>query len=174
MQQLSDATLAGMTNSCNLVKHLFAAEIRRLDGMLIELGKSNDRAIDGQPSAGFMYKGDYFLRADYKNPPAHGERKVLVPDLWDQMGKYQEETSKLLMDIHKINQMTFRLVKGCNTAQDIRDALPECLVNVSAEMRQLPRTNQEGWTILGDERAVRQFEKVKPLMEFYSATSLMY
>ena len=161
-------------NSSPLVKELFAAEIRRLDRMLDELGQSNDRLTDGQPSAGFMYRGDFYKRASYKNPTQHGERKPLVKQLWTGMEKYQAEKGKLMMDIYKINQMVFRLVKGCTTEQDIRDALPECLVNISPFLRQLSRTNEEGWTLIGEERAIRQFKAVKPLMEFYSATSMLY
>lgn len=171
---LQGSVLDGLTNSMKVVKLLFEGEIRRLDCLMEELVQSNDRLLTVQPSAGFMFLGKFYKRSTAKVAPMHGERHMLHPTLLEPMQEYLQATSKFMMDAHKINQMCYRLVKNLSTSQDIRDALPECLIGLSDEAMQLPRTREAAFTIIGDERATRQYEAVLPLIEFYAATRLLF
>ncbi|QDH83947.1 hypothetical protein Axy10_046 [Achromobacter phage vB_AxyP_19-32_Axy10] len=172
--QLTEASLVAKTNSCALVKELFKAELRRLDGLLEEIALANDR-IKGIPfTAGFLFNGEFYKRNTARNTPGRGEKVDLDYSLTDQMLSFCKETALLLNDIQMINQMVFRLVKGCETNQDVRDALPECLAGFSEAMRALPRTREAGYTLEGDERAQRQYAKILPRMEFYSVMGLIY
>lgn len=172
--QLTGSMLDTLTNSMGIIRILFEGEERRLSKLLEELTASNDRLLKVGASTGFMFNGDFYKRNTKAKPPMHGERHALHETLWEPMMQYLQETSKLVLDINKINQMCHRLVKGCVTLNDLRDTLPECLVALTPELANLQRTRPEGWTLQGDERAMRQYGQVKPLIEFYSATRLMY
>lgn len=172
--QLTGSVLDNLTNSMPIVHMLFDGEKRRFAKMMEELTSSNDRLLNVGASTGFMFNGDFYKRNTKAVAPMHGERHALHADLHEPMMKYLQETAKLMLDINKINQMCFRLIKGCTSTQDIRDALPDCLISLSNEVMAFSRTRPEAWTLEGDERAQRQYQLVRPLIEFYSATRLMY
>lgn len=166
--------ISNLTNSMAIVHMLFEGEIRRMSRSIEELVKANDRLLNIPPSVGFLFNGDYYVRNADVNLPAFGERHPLHEDLWDQMQTYHLEMSKLMLNIDLVNQMCHRLVKDCVTTQDLRDALPDCLISLSPEAMKLTRTRPEAFTLEDDEREKRQYAKVKPLIEFYSATRMMY
>lgn len=66
------------------------------------------------------------------------------------------------------------MLAPCTGWQDIRDTLPDFLVDTLAETKALSRTQKEGFTIQGDARALRKFEKLKEKLALYRAGRLMY
>lgn len=172
--QLKGSILNNLTNAMGIVQLLFEGDSRRMDKALEELVSANDRLNNTPPSAGFMFNGEFYMRANATKAPMHGERRVLHEDLWDQMMEYLKDVAALIMDVHMINQMTHRLVGKCQTEQDLRDALPDSMVMLSDTLNALPRTRPVAYTLEGDERAQRQFAKVKPLMDTYAATRLLF
>ena len=72
--------------------------------------------------------------------------------------------------------MVFRLVQGCTTRQDIRDVLPECLVAQDKDMglQTFERTRPPAYTLDNDKRAMKQYEKILPIIEYYSGTHLLF
>lgn len=173
--QLGEDTIAKLTNSSDVVKHLFNPELRRLDNMLLDIIKQNEECLILRDTAGFLYQGNFYKRKGWQ-APAFGERHPLHESLFKTMQFYQEQTSKLLMEVHMINQMVFRLVQGCLDRQDVRDALPECIVvqDKHMELNKYPRTRPVAYTLDGDKRAMAQFQKVLPAMEYYAGTHLLY
>lgn len=174
MTQLQGSILDNLTNAMGIIKLLFDGEIRRLTKMLDEIVTSNDRIRQSAPSAGFLFNGKFHKRSNASRAPLAGERQTLDEQLWDQMAEYLRDTAAIMIDIQMVNQMAHRLVGPCQTMQDLRDALPDCLVALSDEIQALERTRPEAFTIAEDERGMRQFQKIKPLMEMYSGTRLLY
>lgn len=78
------------------------------------------------------------------------------------MREYLEQAGKLLLEVHMVNQMVFRLVQGCKTYQDVRDALPECLIAMDKQghLKSLQRTRKAAFTLDNDAMALRQYEKI--------------
>lgn len=58
----------------------------------------------------------------------------------------------------------------------MRDALPECLVaqDQSGRYKGLERTREAAWTLAGDKRALEQYEKILPSIEYYAAAHLIF
>lgn len=176
MAQMGTKTISDIANSSDIVKHLFLAELKRLDNLLNEIIDKNDRIHGIDISAGFMHQGEYYQRSNASRPPSYGGRLSLNPDLWAEMDKYLSASSRLLMEVHLVNQMVYRLVRGCMTYQDVRDALPECLVvqDQTGRYKGLERTRPAAWTIVGDPMAVNQYRKILPSIEYYAAAHLIF
>lgn len=176
MPQIGSQTIGQIANSSEIVKHLFLAELVRLDGVLNSIIDKNDRIHGIDVSAGFMHQGEFYQRSNATRQPTAGEELMLNPDLWSVMDKYLKAGSRLIMEVHLINQAVYRLVRGCMSVQDVRDALPECLVaqDQTGKYKGLPRTREAAWTLVGDAMAMSQYEKVLPSIEYYAATHLIF
>lgn len=176
MPQVGTTTINQIANSSEIVKHLFFAELTRLDGVLNGIIDKNDRTHGIDVSAGFMYQGEFYQRTNASRAPTAGERLALNPDLWSAMDKYLKAASKLIMEMHVVNQTVYRLVRGCMSYQDVRDALPECLVvqDQTGKYKELPRTREAAWTLKGDAMALSQYEKVLTAIEYYAAAHLIF
>jgi len=176
MEQIGTTTINQIANSSNIVKHLFIAELARLDNVLNGIIDLNDKINGIAISAGFLYQGEFYQRSNASQTPTWGERITLNPDLWGKMDGYLKSASRLIMEVHVINQTVYRLVRGCLTYQDVRDALPECLVvqDQSGNYKSLPRTREAAWTLKGDAMAIKQYEKILPSIEYYAAAHLIF
>lgn len=176
MPQLGSTIIGQVANSSEVIKHLFLAELVRLDGVLNNIIDKNDRIHGIDVSAGFMHQGEYYQRSNAKRAPTAGQRLMLNPELWTQMDKYLKACSRLIAEVHLINQTVYRLVRGCMTMQDVRDALPECLVvqDQTGNYKGLERTREPAWTLQGDSMALSQYHKVLPSIEYYAATHLIF
>lgn len=170
---LNGSILDSLTNASDVVKVLFEGDARRLSKVLEEIIDSNERAYKLRTTAGFIFNGDFYHRAGYA-VPRHGERHPLHESLWDTMMEYLQDVGQIVRDMTMINQMVHRLLADCVTAQDVRDALPESLAQLSNTLSALPRTRQVAWTLENDNRALRQFEKIRPLMDVYATTRLIF
>ena len=73
-----------------------------------------------------------------------------------------------------ITQILFKLVQTCNSVQEMRDALPECLVIFEPYMAKLTRTRKPAWTIEHVERDMKQYLKLMPKIESYCAMRYLY
>lgn len=126
-----------------LIIHLFEPEQRQFQRQVDRLVDDND-ALVGELNEGFNYLGtNYgrngrqgFMKAailDYKLIP---RMKQLV-DFQKQMGNEKQ----------LITQMIYKLITPCQSGQDLRDALPECLVQLLSEMyKALPtRKRDPAW-----------------------------
>ena len=88
MPQIGSATIGQVANSSEIVKHLFLAELVRLDGVLNGIIDKNDRINGVDVSAGFLHQGEFYQRSNATRPPTYGERLTLNPELWPTMDKY--------------------------------------------------------------------------------------
>ena len=176
MAQLGVKTIYELTNSSSIVKELFLVELSRLDDYLLKIIKQNEECSGWYNTAGFMYLGEFYQGKNATRAPTHGERVVLHESLYDMMTNYLNQSARLLRECHMVNQMVFRLVQGCSTKQDIRDVLPECLVaqDKDSDFMSLERTRPAAFTIQNDDRALRQYKMVLPLMEYYAGSKLLF
>lgn len=149
---------------------LFEPEARRLQACVNRLDASNAEILR-ERVYGFRWKGDLFLANGAK------VRQNRYPSLDFSLRK---EGDALLADRAAVNddkqmikQTMWMLLRDCESVQDVRDALPESLVDLSDQLKQLPRQQAYGFTVK-DERQVRQVKAMMDKIDFYSATRLMY
>lgn len=154
---------------------LLSPEFRRLDSEIEKLNAANKEvkrlAVDG-----FIYGGLYFLpKTGTRIVAGAGRAKpTLHFSLVDRMETWLKDNKAIIDDSSLIRQMLFRLLSSCRNETEVRNALPECLVSLVQGLSSLHRSDEVAYTLAGDERAKRQFEKILPRMEFYSATRLIY
>jgi hypothetical protein len=158
-----------------LVEKLFEAERRRLAGEINELNSRNKK-LKNSTIDGFMYGGDFYAPFGVAmTVVGKGQAKqTLHFQLNNEMDAWVREQKSINDDQTLIKQMLFCLLKPCQSERDIRNALPECLVSLVQGLNQHPRADEAGYTLRGDERGLRQFNKLLPKMELYSATRLLY
>lgn len=150
---------------------LFTAEVRRLIGVIRELHKSNQQVL-GKRLDGFMYMGKFYSPPE--SAKGKGERITLALDLWPQMQDYLDDQKVIDEDMALIRQTLFRQLDNCFNGQDIRDAIPECIVDTLPEMYQKLERHRDPLFFLNNLSDIKQYNKALPRMEFYSACRLLY
>jgi len=162
-----------------IIKRLFSAEDRRLDGVVEELNRKNS-ALKGKQLFGFMHMGQRYVPSCYKAQQiALARSRQPLPTLSFEL---QAEARNLVSDFNKIDldksqiqQLLFKLLYQANTLQQIRDALPECLSPLVPEVSKLRRqTDDPTWFIRNDARALKQYKKLLPKIEMYAMSRMIY
>ena len=158
-----------------LVDTLTQGESRRLAAELLDLDRRN-REITRSGHEGFMFMGDEFIPPNARTLRSKGVPAVMLDSsLHARMSAFIADRTTLKNDRHQIKQVLFKLSWQATTAQEVRDALPECVVRLSPEtFLNLPRYMNEGFLTRTDERATAQYEKVKPKIEYYAAIRLLF
>ena len=159
-----------MVNS--IIETLFAAEKRRLQKWLNDIVTSNYEQHKLSQPVGFIYGGTYY-RPDWQGTGRFPKR-ALHSSLWDIMDKWLADKAIINDDSQMISQALFGLMENCTTYQEVRDALPECLVNCIDWLKTMTRTRDELWTIAHDPRRLRQYKKLIPRIEDYTVSMLIY
>jgi hypothetical protein len=153
---------------------IFQPEYRRL-GKWIDRLCSENRAAYGDPElVGFIYNGIVYKPLELKASNTAIKRRGLHQDLAPNMDAYLKDLDLLTKDKAFISQSLMKLIDPCKNMQDVRDALPNCLGDTHSELLGIPREREPGWTIQDDPRAIRQYEKILPKIEMYSAGRLIY
>jgi hypothetical protein len=154
----------------HIVDVLFAAEHRRLAHAVDDLCKANNEAY-GEHFDGFHYQGQFYRPQGLKGQL---KRKVLHLSLHPRMDLHLQDEASVKLDEQMIRQTLFQLLDPCRSEQDMRDALPNCLTDTLGESAKLLRQNDEAFTIRDNERAMKQYKRVLPKLELYSAARLLY
>lgn len=156
-----------------VVDTLVIQEEYRMDRVLQDIVKANMELQPETPHHGFAYNGGFY---DLEDLPRIGKRirVMLHSDLWPRMEEYLKTTAQITGDRRLISQMLAPLLQPCYVMQDVRDALPNCLTDQLEELKTLPRTRDEGYTLAGNPKLLAQFEKLKDRIHFYIALRLMF
>jgi hypothetical protein len=160
-----------------IIKVLFASEDRRLTSWIDRMCRRNKEAYRGElPNAaqlqGFIFNGVFYRPSDVTGPISG--RKALHASLWSEMETLEKD--KKIVDTERdfVRQTLYALMDPCSTDQDFRDALPECLIDTLPQLKRLSRTREPAFTIEGNARAIRQYEKMLPKIEVYAAARMIY
>lgn len=163
-----------INNTINeIVKNLFAAEARRFQGWIDKLIKQNQEAYGVKEMPGFLY-GGIFYRASWLGPGDWPGKKSLHHSLYPEMEALLKDREGVYRDRDFIRQTLVKLLQNCHDSEEIRNALPEGLVAMMPSLSCIKRTAEPAYTIRGDARAMRQYEKMLPKIELYSAARLIY
>lgn len=153
-----------------LIDKLFSSDNARLAGWIDTLVKRNQEAksiVDNTfLHAGKQYRMSTLVGFVPINPTLH-------PTLLGYMTDYMSDEKIVDDEKSFVRQAIVRVIEPCETQQDIRDALPDCLVACIPDLMQLSRIRPEAYTIAHDARAIRQFNKMLPDIQSYAATRLI-
>jgi len=119
--------------------------------------------------------GQFYRRIGFSNIPSPTEAVPMHTALIDEMTSLLKSLATLIRDCGRINQMVFKLSTNCLTLQDIRDALPDCIVafEESNLIKSLPRTKPAAYNLMGEPMAYKQYERVLVDMEYYAALHVL-
>jgi hypothetical protein len=156
-----------------LIRRLFEADSKRLQKWVDKLDGENRKAHENNELLGFVYLGRYYRPSHVQGADPSGAR-LLHGSLTGQAEAYLRDES--MVDSHKafVRQGLVLLLEPCTTNQEMRDALPEGVVQLAPELKTLTRQSDECWTLEDNPRAKRQFEKVRLMIDTYAMARLIY
>lgn len=102
------------------------------------------------------------------------DRPGLHFELMERGNRFEIMCATVDRDTHIIQQNLRKVLNNCQTIQHVRDALPECLVNMHAEFSHRPRIDQEAWTLQNDPIALAEWDKACEKILAYSVSGLIY
>jgi hypothetical protein len=154
---------------------LFEAEERRLTAGIDRIVEQHEE-IKGPSLMQFMFNGEV-----YRHSKANTIHKSVFSLAWElngEMEKWLKDRKTIDLDRDQIGQMLYRLqshvMQGYDgTRQEVRDALPECLVSLVPVFQNLPRRMNTQFFLRSD-RDFRQYAKILPKIEMYAMTKLIY
>ena len=152
---------------------MFEAEKRRLQQWIDNLDGENRSAWGDNTLLGFMYLGRYYR-------PSHVEGrdpinvKPLHQTLASMVDAFLADEKTVESDQAFIRQGLYTLLDPCKDLQDIRDALPEYLIDFFPELKAYERSRPEEWTIQGNPRGLKQFDKIRSKLEAYAVARMLY
>lgn len=157
-----------------ICRSLFEAENRRIQNWIDKLTRANQTIRNNRTLEGFLHEGVYYRpswlgRGIWPHGPLHD-------DLVEEARIFVADRENVLRDQQFIRQILFTLLYPCNTDQDARDTLPECLMPIIGPMgfNIYSRTREPAWSIQGNARAIRQYEKILPKIEEYAAARMIF
>jgi hypothetical protein len=158
-----------------IINPMKEAEARRLNRTLAEINTRN-RVLSKLSHDGFIFDGEFYMPAipGRQIPNVNQQKPTLHVSLWPEIEEFRKDRDLTKTDIQMVQQVLFLLVSGQTTWQDMRDALPDLFSEICPEIRALPRTRPEGFSLNGNERHLRQFEAMKERMAVYLVARLMY
>lgn len=155
-----------------IMAKLFSAEERRLETVRDQLVKANAEYYPNRPHDGFTYQGKPYDLSNLARGPR--TRVSLHLKMVDQMDAYLADHDQVWGDRYYISQILSPILGPCDSLQDVRDALPNCLMDTIEALRSYQRTRPEAYTIQADTRSFRQYQKILPRIEFYATSRLLY
>jgi len=160
----------------NLIETLLRQpEERRLQAYVDRLVKQNQEASYSLVP-GFLYQGLAYRHSSALKGKL--EFSGLHPSLYEAMDEFLVSKENVERDIQMINQGLRPLIKSCLTIQDLRDALPECIITLIGKsvdnMSELSRTREPAWPLEATGRGMNQYLRVLPLIETYCAARFLY
>jgi len=154
-----------------LIIEIFQAENRRLLAKEQDIVKENNRLTGN--SDGFYYQGNFYSNLDVRLR-AKAKKNPLHFTMYDTMAKYDKDRKEIEFDKERVKQALLLVLRDCKHEQDIRDALPNSVTNLIPNIKNLPRTREEGFTLFNDERGMKQYHSLVQKIDYYMATRLLY
>lgn len=154
-----------------VVDYILQHDKDRLRNQLNNINRENIKL--GGMHYGFVYGGEFYTSLPAKER-LKAVRIALDESLNAQMHDYVVTKKIIEQDKIRIEQTLHALLIGCITWQDVRDALPNGIAEILPETKDLPRTREEAFNLVGNERAKRQYERNSALIAKYLMARFMF
>ena len=155
-----------------LTDALFSAETKRLRKREFDLVAEN-RSLSSQHYDGFFFQGQFYTDLD-RSLASKGIKTSLHPSLVPSMERHIKDKKEVEFDRLRVKQALALLLKDVRTAQDLCDALPNQLAEMIDQIKGMERSRPEGFTLMTDQRKIKQYQKLREKIEFYTAARLLY
>lgn len=161
-----------------IIAKLFSAEERRLDKRMEALNTSNNIAR-GKTSYGFIHMGKTYIPKSVQQLSRVNKRSTaLAPvafSLLDEARSFTTDHTMVENDKQEIRQLLFKMLHVCNDTQEVRNSLPDAIVNLFPELSQLKRTLVDPcYYVQLDPRTVALYHRLVPKIEMYAMGHLLY
>lgn len=155
-----------------LLNELLEADEKRLQKRIDEIIDMNkEGSKDHLAPMGFVYEGIHYKK---EGQPYNTAYPTLSFHLTDEMEDFKKDKDRVDLDRQKIKQILFKLLIDCKDSQDVRDVLPECLMQYLPGFASKQRTRDAGYILERDPRAYAQYKHVLVKIEMYSVAKLLY
>lgn len=155
-----------------LMETLFRAEHNRFNRLYMELVSKN--AAMGGPKDGFYFRGDFYHNMGKGIPTKDIDRGNLHNSLIPEMERLKLEEKQFEFEKARVRAGLIILIQDCQSIQDVRDAVPNCLASLVPDLSRKERERPEAYTLQHNDVRKKQYLKIRPLIEFYSITKLLY
>jgi len=152
---------------------LMRYEDSRLNSLLQNLLNANKAA--GKSNLGFLYNGkSYSPYTDTQLQKANIRLKPIHSTLENEAEHYAFLANKLEQDSQYVYQHLSVLLLKCKSKQDVRDALPDAVVEPFAEFSGMTRTRPEGFIVSDNPLLKKQFSVFQDIVRYYISNRLIY
>ena len=158
-----------------IIEKLFENDRSKIIDQVIELTQNNN--IKKSCSyIGFRHMGKTFLSRGH-NMQTRGKQSI-IPSLAFELApvgnKIVQQTNNLDRDEKEIRQILFKLLDHCISTQDVRDSLPEPVVQLLPQLQSYRRINPVAHYMDKDKLTVNEFDRLLPKIEAYAISKLFY
>lgn len=154
-----------------IVKVIFEHEFRRLKQTEVRLIKENQEL--GGSGDGFRYQGAVYTNLQ-TNLISRGQFKPPMASMIPALAEFAEDSKTIVFDEYRTKQAMVLVLSGTKYRQDVRDALPECLVTFLPFLKDCSRTRPEAYTLADKPRLYNQYFELRDKIEFYLASKMLY
>ena len=156
-----------------LVSNLMATDNKRVAAMLNALIDDNDTKLNGYTTMCFrhgevMYYHEEYQRGGFSNAYM---TPILHKDLRDRFEVIERERLILKEHTQKIKQILTVLLKGVRDHQMLRDLLPDCMAQYIIPPKERFMPQHLVWQL--NDRQIREYREILPLIQMYSASSIL-
>lgn len=157
----------------HLMDSIFEADQRRID-------KISDALVDkyaGSKDTGLTFNSLRVMHSDRRK--GKGGRPINwiqpPPEASEEMENLKSDITRIKKDYAAIRQLFVQLVGGMQTLQDIRDSLPDEVVDLmNTHIKALPRTRPPAWVFEGDEKRQALYARLEPTIMRYIAAKFLF
>lgn len=158
-----------------IISKLFENDKETLQNQVNELTQSNN-IKKNSTYMGFRHMGKTFLSQIHVNRTKG--RQSILPSLAFELAtegtKIVQQTNNLERDEKEIRQILFKLLDHCICKQNIRDSLPEPVVQLFPDIACMPRIAPVAHYMDKDKLTVNEFNRLLPKIEAYAISKLFY
>ena len=154
----------------HIISVLFLSDKNRITEWIDRIVVMNQEANKCSDNA-FSYMGRFYRASHVIGPISR--RQELHSSLTGQVDMLLRDQK--IIDDQKafIRQAIVQLLDPCYSVQDLRDALPDCLVSCVPTLSGFQRTRAEAYTIEDNPRAMKQYKQMLPNIQTYAAIRLI-
>lgn len=160
----------------SIINKLFENDKEVLDNQIVELTQNNN-IKKNNTYMGFRHMGKTFISKGHAPFRNRGKQSIL-PSLAFELAtagtKIVQQTNDLERDEKEIRQILFKLLDHCICKQNVRDSLPEPVVQLFPDLASMPRISTVAHYMDKDKLTRNEFDRLLPKIEAYAISKLFY
>lgn len=156
-----------MEELVNREKQIYNMYLTKLIAVNAEAGGHED---------GFHYGGKAFsLKTSFELNQGNGNPlRPIHPNLVNDAIYLSDMKQRQISDFKKIRQAISNALDHCYSIQDVRNTLPDLFTQGVSSFSQVPRTDEVGCNLKGNDMLYKQFIKVVELSERYLINKMVF